>query len=297
MAKHTIDPTMYDYDEIFAIEEEREARLQALEDRHIVHYRTKTIKSGNVLECEIYPVWDTARSTERARKQNSTREAQKRLNYKNAVKNIVRLVNTNFTDEDIWGTFTYETSKLPKSVAEADRTFANFLRRLRYHGKRLGFPPLKYVFWTEFEDDEKKGKKRVHHHIVTNFPDRDLAERLWKGGARKQTRRLQADENGYEGMVRYCMKDPRGTKRYKTSKNLQKPQITIADYKFTRRRVNRLVRGDSDPHGVFEQMCKGYRLTAFTHKTSEYVTGAYIYAKMAKQKETGGKAKREIHRE
>ena len=54
MAKHTIDPTMYDYDEIFAIEEEREARLQALEDRHIVHYRTKTIKSGNVLECEIY---------------------------------------------------------------------------------------------------------------------------------------------------------------------------------------------------------------------------------------------------
>lgn len=97
--------------------------------------------------------------------------------------------------------------------------------------------------------------------------------------------------------MRYCMKDPRGTKRYKTSKNLQKPQITIADHKFTRRRVNRLVRGDSDPHGVFEQMYKGYRLTAFTHKTSEYVTGAYIYAKMAKQKETGGKAKREIHRE
>lgn len=297
MAKHTIDPTMYDYDEIFAIEEEREARLQALEDRHIVHYRTKTIKSGNVLECEIYPVWDTARSTERARKQKTTREAQKRLNYKNAVKNIVRLVNSNFTDEDIWGTFTYETTKLPKSVAEAEKTFANFLRRLRYHGKRLGFPPLKYVFWTEFEDDEKKGKKRVHHHIVTNFPDRDLAERLWKGGARKQTRRLQADESGYEGMVRYCMKDPRGTKRYKTSKNLQKPQITVADYKFTRRRVNRLVRGDSDPHGVFEQMYKGYCLTAFTHKTSEYVTGAYIYAKMAKQKETGGKAKREIHRE
>lgn len=158
MAKHTIDPTMYDYDEIFAIEEEREARLQTLEDRHIVHYRTKTIKSGNVLECEIYPVWDTARSTERARKQKTTREAQKRLNYKNAVKNIVRLVNTNFTDEDIWGTFTYETSKLPKSVAEADRTFANFLRRLRYHGKRLGFPPLKYVFGRSLRTTKRKAK-------------------------------------------------------------------------------------------------------------------------------------------
>lgn len=305
MARHTIDPKAYDYEEIYASdydaelleEAERDARRQSLEDRHIVHYRTKTIKSGNVLECEIYPVWDTAKSTARARKQKQSREAQKRLNYKNAVKNVVRLINANFTDSDIWGTFTYETRKLPKTVDAAEKIFGNFLRRLKYHAKKKGYPPLKYVFWTEFEDDEKKGKKRVHHHIVTNFPDRDLAEELWKGGARTQTRRLQSDENGYEGMARYCMKDPRGTKRYKTSKNLQKPQITIADYKFTRRKVNRLVRGESDPKAVFEQLYKGYRFTSITHKTSEYVTGAYVYAKMSKQSAPSGKKKRERQRE
>ena len=296
MAKYIIDPAKYDYDDIFT-EEEREARFQLLEDKHIIHYRTKTIKSGNVLECEIYPVYNSPRSTERARKRNTSRAAQKRLNYKNALKNVIRLVNTNFTDEDIWGTFTYETARLPQTVESAEKTFANFLRRLKYHAKRKGFPPLKYVYWTEFEDDEKKGKKRVHHHIVTNFPDRDLAEKLWRGGARKQTRRLQADENGYEGMVRYCMKDPRGTKRFKTSKNLKKPQITVADFKFTRRRVNRLVRGDSDPRGVFEQMYKGYQMTTFTHKTSDYVSGAFLYIKMAKLKSAGGKVRREIHRE
>ena len=106
MAKYVIDPAKYDYDEIFT-EEEHEARLQLLEDKHIIHYRTKTIKSGNVLECEIYPVYNSPRSTERARKLNTSRAAQKRLNYKNALKNVIRLVNTNFTDEDIWGTFTY----------------------------------------------------------------------------------------------------------------------------------------------------------------------------------------------
>lgn len=297
MGKYTIDPQRYDYDEIFANEAEYEARLQVLEDKHIVHYRTKTIKSGDVLECEIYPVWNTSRSTERARREKQSREAQKRLNHKNATKHVVRLVNTNFTDNDMWATFTYETKKLPKSVEEAEHTFGNFLRRLKYHGKKLGFPPLKYVYWTEFESDESKGKHRVHHHIITNFGDRDIAERLWTGGARKQTRRLQADESGYEGAVCYCMKDPKGTKRYKTSKNLQKPQITIADYKFTRRKVKRLVNGDTNPQGVFEQMYNGYRLTTFTHKTSDYVSGAYLYVKMARKKDRGGKKTNEIHRE
>lgn len=55
MAKHTIDPTMYDYDEIFAIEEEREARLQALEDRHIVHYRTKRSRAATSWNVKYIP--------------------------------------------------------------------------------------------------------------------------------------------------------------------------------------------------------------------------------------------------
>ena len=89
MAKryYTLNPTDYDFDTIFDEEEitneERDARLQSLGDPHIVHYRTKTIKSGNMLEVEIYPIWDTHKSTTRARKTKASREAQKNLNYKN----------------------------------------------------------------------------------------------------------------------------------------------------------------------------------------------------------------------
>lgn len=294
MAKYSVD--RYDNDELFNYTDSNEEMLASLNDKHIIKYRTKTIKSGNVLECEVYPIWDTHCSLSRARRFRDSREAQKRLNQKNAVKNLIRLINTNFTNNDIWGTFTYESSKLPKSIEEAQKEFAKFIRRLKYYAQKHNFPNLKYAYVTEFEDNPEKGKHRVHHHIVINFPDRDIAEKLWRGGARKQTRRLQADASGYEGLTRYITKDPRGAKRYVTSKNLEKPQITIADCKFSRKKVCKLTNGELSLYTVFENMYYNkYEVTDYTIKTSEYVTGAYIYVKMARI--TSKRRKNEIFRQ
>lgn len=283
MTNYTLDRE-YDVDEVYAYEDTSDDRLQLLGDKNIVKYRTKTIKSGDVVECEVYPIWNSKASLSRAPKSKKSRPSQKNLNDKNALKYVIRLVNANFTDKDIWGTFTYETRKLPKTVEDADKTFSNFIRRLKYYADKHGFPPVKYVYWTEFESDEKKGKHRVHHHIITNFPDRDVAEKLWRNGARTQTRRLQADESGYEGAVRYCMKDPKGTKKYKASKNLQKPIVTIADTKFTRRKVERIVRGEENSVDIFEKLYPGYDMIHYEHKLSEYVTGAYLYVKMSRRR-------------
>ena len=74
MAKrfYTLNPNDYDFDDIFnedeITDEERDARLQSLSDPHTVRYRTKTIKSGDVLEVEIYPIWDTHTSITLARR-------------------------------------------------------------------------------------------------------------------------------------------------------------------------------------------------------------------------------------
>lgn len=147
MARHyTLPPTEYDYDEIFNQQEENEAQLQLLNDPHIVKYRTKTIKSGNFLEVEVYPIWDTRSATARARRTKESREAQKRLNYKNATKNVIRLINANFTDSDFWGTFTYESRKLPKSLPDAQKEMSKFIRRLKYYAEKHDFPPLKYIY-------------------------------------------------------------------------------------------------------------------------------------------------------
>lgn len=290
MAKryYTLNPTDYDFDTIFDEEEitneERDALLQSLGDPHIVHYRTKTIKSGNMLEVEIYPIWDTHKSTTRARKTKASREAQKNLNYKNAIKTVVRLVNANFTNGDVWATFTYDADHLPPNRAAAEKELTKYIRRLKYYNDKHGLPPLKYVYWTEYETDEKKGKIRVHHHLVTNFRNRDVMEELWHNGGRTQTRRLYADENEFEGMTRYCMKDPKGAKRFVASKNLTKPQITVADHKFTRRKVNRIYNGDTPPAPIFEKLYKGYTMTKIDAKTSEYVSGVYMYIKMHKKR-------------
>ncbi len=257
---------------------------QQLRDRDIVHYRTKTINSGGIIEIEIYPVWKTATNSSRARRQLESRECQKKLNKINRENHVVRLINSNFTDDDIWGTFTYEVSKRPTNIEDAQREMSKFVRRLKYYAKKLGYEPLKYLYVTEVVDDPAKNKFHIHHHIVMNFPDRDLAESLWKNGARTQTKRLQADESGYEGLARYIMKDPRGTKRYVASHNLVQPQITISDYKFSRRKVAQMVTGELSPYQVFEDMHQGYQVVDTYYRTSEYVSGAYIYAKLTPKK-------------
>ncbi len=272
------------YEDAFTEEYEDtpEERIEAtLRSSDISHYRMKTIKSGNVLECETYPVWNT-RNGQRARKAKESRQAQKNLNDKNAKKRLIRLLNANFTEEDIWATFTYDKKHLPETPQQAQREMQNYIRRLSYYNKKHGGEPLKFIYVTEYEDDPEKGKKRVHHHIVTNFRDRDIAEKMWHGGARTQARRLQPDEYGLEGLARYISKDPRGTKRYVCSKNLTQPTITVADRKITRKKARTIVENQGDAAAIFGSIYKGYCFNDIKAYFSEYASGAYIYVRMWK---------------
>jgi len=249
--------------------------------KSVSHYRKKTIESGLVTEVEVYPTWNTNANSRRLKKFRVTRASQERLNKRNSVKNLIRLINTNFTDDDIWGTNTYEESKLPKTVENAQKDMKNYFRRLKHHAKKHGYPPLKYVYVTEFEE----GKIRLNHHYVTNFPDRDLAEKLWKGGSRTQTRRLQADDSGYEGLVRYITKDPKGAKRYVTSQNLVKPIVTINDTKITKKQVNQIIMNELSIASLMQKIYRDHEYIDGEVRYSEIVDGTYIYAKLKRRKE------------
>ena len=201
------------------------------------------------------------------------------MNNKNAIKKLIRLLNTNFTNEDIWATFTYDDAHLPSTIKAAQRDMINYLRRLKTYVKKHNLEELKYVYVTEFNDDDSK-KIRVHHHIIMNFRDRDVAEKYWKGGARTQTKRLQPDEFGLEGLARYIAKDPKGKKRYTVSKNLKQPIITIADSKMTRAKVIKLIEKKIDAKQFFTFAYKGYKFTDMQVAFSDYVSGAYLYVRM-----------------
>ncbi|MDQ9868898.1 hypothetical protein RFX30_05755, partial [Acinetobacter baumannii] len=73
-------------------EEIQERAFEALHHADVMKYRAKTIKSGNIVECEIYPIWNTRGQAAKAKKA-TTRQAQKNLNEKNAKKNLIRKIN------------------------------------------------------------------------------------------------------------------------------------------------------------------------------------------------------------
>ena len=288
-----------DYKELFTDEssyvDSPEECIEKLRDKQVSRYRVKTIRSGDMLEVEAYPIWDIP-GGRRGRRGKGSSTAQQNLNDKNTKKRLIRLVNTNFTDKDLWATLTYSTGKLPADHEQAKRDMQNYIRRLKRWLKRQSKYEkfaLKYIYVTEYNNDEKK-KVRIHHHIIMNFPDRNIAEDLWNGGGRTQTRRLQPDDFGLEGLTRYITKDRKKdpSKRYTVSRNLKQPKITIADSKMTRKRAERIATEEISAQELFEKMYKGYKFNDITAKFSEFVSGAYLYVRMKRIDDSPVKKKR-----
>ena len=80
-----------------------------------VVYALKEIRAGDQFEVEIYPQFkkmDEVPPECRSIKKDNDK-AQRNLNDKNARKYVERLINENFTDMDLWLTFTYDNEHLP----------------------------------------------------------------------------------------------------------------------------------------------------------------------------------------
>lgn len=254
-------------------------------------YRCKTIKAGDQLECEIYPIWNTQTEAKKAKKA-ITREAQKAQNEKNARKRLIRRINANFGPGDIELTLTYDEDHIPV-LEEARRDMQNYIRRVKRLRKAQGLPEMKYVYVIEYAGEDG-APKRVHHHIIMSGMDRDAAEKLW-GKGRANSARLQPDEKGLEGLARYITKSlPRfkSEKRWCCSKNLIEPTVTVADTKITRRKAARLAH-DADAYGkdLFEHLYPGYTYTDIEIKYSPYVAGVYIYTRMRRNHGSPGRHK------
>lgn len=275
-----------DYEELFDMPQAEERQV---DNRGVCGYRMKTITSGNIRECEIYPVFTNRADFTRGKKTRESRDKQRRLNRRNAQKKLIRLLNANFTEGDTWATFTYGADKLPPDEKAAHKFFRNYLRRLDYRMKREAWGELKYIFVTEYLDDGKK--IRVHHHCVMNFPDRDLAEKMWTGGARTHTRRLQPDEAGLEGLGRYITKGKeflvKHARMWSASRNLKQPKVTVSDTAVSRRRAQRMGMDYAEAEAFFQRCNPAYRMTFQEVKFSDDVAGVYLYARLIRREGQG----------
>lgn len=245
-------------------------------DPGIVNYRVKTITSGKLVECEIYPIWSCQKAIRRVRAAERSSSVQENLNDSNAKKKVVRLVHANFDSSDIMITLSYDG--IPPTESQARRDIRNYLRRVREYRRKRGLSELKYLYVIEFEDGSGN-KTRIHHHVVMSGMDRDTAETLWgKGFA--NSRRLQMRKRGLKAISKYIMKG-RKRRQWSYSQNLKTPNVTIADRKITLSQAKRLALDNQKiAPALFERLYPGRRYIDSAVKFSAFAPGAYIYVEL-----------------
>lgn len=235
--------------------------------------REKRIISGNYLEVEHFPV--TEHGHRHDHKKRLSRIEQQNLNEKNAIKKLIRLINTNFTKGDILIHCTYRADEMPTTETEVTKDIQNYFRRIKAYCKKHGLCKIKYIYVIEC----KNGK--WHWHGIMSAMDRDAAEKLWKHGDYTNADRFQPTaKEGGEAFARYISKKPMGARRWNCSTNLKQPEEKVKDGTHTRKGLARIARERVDDREYWERKYKGYRFISATPVYNEFNGWWYIYVKM-----------------
>lgn len=253
----------------------------------IANYAVRTVRSGQIVEMEAYPVFKRGSKSGAAVKQGATREAQRKVNERNRRKRIVRLVNNNFGEGDVVITLTYADTPGDETRVRADmRNYIARIKRLQARMVKGGRLPadhaLKWLYVTEIAS--KNGAVvRVHHHMVINIPDRDALEVCWQHG-RANARRLQPDKWGLTALALYMTKALKYKTHFSHSRNLVPPRETYARRKLSRRRAMEIVQDmDMAAPEILARLYPGCEFLRCEVKLSAFAQGGYIYAVMRRR--------------
>ena len=294
--------------------------------------RTKTTKAGPMLYVDCYPIWDTKtyRAAKTEAEQERHRKAQAKLNKKNAVAKLTRLLDENFFRHDISITLKYNLGKSPESEKQALKDVQNYIRRIKDLRKKRGLPPIRYVY--VIEETNGEWGHRFHAHVVMSGDGitMDEAERKWTDcvdgythlgkvmpGTDERKPNLahlanyMLDDTKAERTMARDGKNPqrRAMKRmWNCSKNLRDPDeyATTADKKISVRKVQKIAETMNDAEqaeAIFARLYPDYTLVLkddgkpeIEAKRSKWTTGVYVRA-LLRRKETkppGGRGKGQI---
>ncbi len=280
----------YDYEEAYnkQLEQLEEWEYERLlkEGKIQCLYRTSTIKSKNIesghvlLESQIYPSFYKRADVPRT-KNKASKPSQKNLNEKNAKRTLIRLVNINFGQGDLWCTFGWDNQYLPKDEKRARKDISNFIARINRRRKKAGQPNIKYIYILAFD-----GYKRPHFHMIMTGKgiDRDKLEELWGKCDRPNTRRIKPDDDFLlTGLATYITQNPHGKKRWCSSKNLKKPPKPTKSYsKFKKRTVENMAKNYEQLKHELEKKYEGYKFLDAEVKYNGITAAFYIYARMVR---------------
>lgn len=240
-------------------------------------YREKRFACGEYLEVDIFPVFKKPGA--RRKRAKPTTAVQERLNQRNAERKLIRLLNANFTEDDIRFDLTYSNDNRPESPEAAQREVQNFLRRVKRHRKKLELSDLKYVYVTEI--GERDG--RLHHHIVmSGGMSINLLAKLW-GKGYTTAKPLQFDEFGIVGIAVYLVKNPILNKRWCASRNLTQPKESQCDGRLSQREVQDIATWPNEAPKRIEKYYEGYALKDMHPYYNDVNGGWYLCIRMKRR--------------
>lgn len=225
-------------------------------------YMKKMIYSGKLLEIEKYPITNKGNRV-RVPKFQSSSVSQANLNKKNSLKQLIRLVECNYTEEDLFITLSYK--KAPSDKRTVKKDFQNFVRRLKYHCKKEGLPEPVVLGKPVYSSS------RPHHHLFLNFYELNLLKKCW-GKGRVSASYLERDEEyGFSPISKYFASEKNESafsKRWCASRNLKKP-------KEVKKQIKRL--------NIYKpvEAPKGYKIIS-VEVTDNVFTGTYQYIRCVK---------------
>lgn len=241
-------------------------------------YKARNIKTGHeIIESCIYPAFARPADVPRKPKKRVSKTAQKNLNDKNARRKLTRLININFGPGDLWCTFGWKNKP---TTERAKKDIENFFKRLNRLRKKRGLENARWVYILAFDD-----YTRPHVHLVIDGDiDRDTLEALWGKDDRPNTRRIRPDSDAWlSGMASYMARNPHGSKRWSSSKNLKRvPEPTKSYSKFSGRRVNNMARDYEECKAQLERAYPGYTYLDAEIRYNTITAAFYIYARLTR---------------
>jgi len=245
------------------------------------------LSDNGIAEIDLFPVFQSFSPSTgkkvRRKKCRPTTEVQAALNQHNAERRLIRLIHSNFTEEDLTIHLTYRYGWLPDSDERAKKDIQNYLKRIKRRYAKFG-KELKYICVTE----KSSQKGLYHHHLIVNGIDgidRDDLERMWKFG-RANSRRLQFGEDGVAGLAIYILKQAEvWGKRWCASRNLVEPQEKVNDYKMTKRDAAVCAGSFAGAAAVVEKLYPGWELVSLPREMENEVNGGYYVTLRLRRKD------------
>ena len=267
---------------------------QILDSRVNCIYETKTITAGPIREMEMYPVFLKKDIPEEFRVK-TTKQAQKNLNNKNAVKYFIRKANTNFEKGDYYLTLNWPNNSRPKDYEEAKKMVRAYINKLNYEyrkqqlkeeGKKLtsktkkkNYKKIKYMYVIEIS---KEGKGKYHvHMLLSSELSMNLVEKCWKHGRRNNIRRIDPDDKHITDLATYLSKDAKGKKRWGCSKGLKEPVITTSK-KVSKKKIYNMSNNENIIKAEMEKLNPKYKVIEFTVTKNKWTNMPYIHVLMKK---------------